>query len=108
VPIDYNEDFFSQEKEEQKPKIVDKKGNPINLTDRQKNVFYQQAREMKEKIQNSLCTKDECHEPTERNVKKMIESEFKMHPLVEGYRKRMQAIGADEKELDIDKLRRGK
>lgn len=88
------------------PNIVDEKGNPINLTDRQKNALYSQAKELKQKISDGLCSRDECRIPNDKNVHKMINSEFKNSEKVETFRKAMKAIGADPKDYNIERWRR--
>lgn len=89
----------------EKPKVVDKKGNPTILKSYQKNGLYDKAKKLKEEIRDNLCNKDECDYPTERNVKKMIHSEFGVQAKIEEYKKCMKAIGADPKDYNIDKLR---
>jgi len=90
----------------QPERIVDERGNECKLTSRQKNALYKQAKELKAKIKGSLCTRDECWDPNERNVKKMINSEFKVSDKIDYFTKAMKAVGADAKDYDIERMRR--
>jgi hypothetical protein len=101
------EDYTIQQEHKKEPvRIVDPHGKDIKLTDRQKNEIYRKARELKEKLRDGMCTKNECWNPSEKNVNKMLKSEFKQAPQVELYRKSMQAIGADPKDISTERLRR--
>lgn len=102
----YEDYEIEQQAKKVPPKIVNRRGEAITLNSRQKNELYRQARDMKEKIKDSLCTKNECWNPSEKNVDKMLRSEFKQAPLVEKYRKTMQAIGADPRDISTERLRR--
>ena len=95
-----------QEKKSQTTRIVDRRGNDIKLSDRQKNEIYRKARDMKERLRDGMCTKNECWAPTDRNVNKMLKGEFKLAPQVELYKKSMQVIGADPKDISTERLRR--
>jgi hypothetical protein len=86
--------------------IVDARGNRINLSTIQKNALYADAKRLKENIKDKLCSRDECNTPNDRNVNKMLRSEFTVKGQIEGFKKRMQAIGADPKEYDINRFRR--
>jgi hypothetical protein len=88
------------------PKVVDKQNNPTNLTSYQKNSLYKKAKQLKAELSDVLCTHTECDIPNERNVKKMLYSEFKNKKKVEEYRDCMKAIGADPKEISTERLRR--
>jgi len=104
--IDYSENFDEVEKPKQEtPIVVNKEGKPIKLTSYQKNSLYKLAKDLKEEIKSALCSKTECWKPTENNVKKMIEIEFKAYPKIDLFKKAMKAIGADPKDYNIDRLR---
>ena len=90
----------------QPEKIVDEQGKECKLTSHQKNALYKQAKELKAKIKGSLCTRDECWDPNERNVNKMIKSEFKVSDKIDYFTKAMKAVGADAKDYDIERMRR--
>lgn len=90
----------------QPEKIVDEKGNETKLSSQVKNSLYKQARALGEKIKKSLCTRDECWHPTEKNVDKMINSEFKISDQIDYFTKAMKAVGADPREYDIERMRR--
>jgi hypothetical protein len=101
-------DEFSSGSCKEKTKITDEKGNEINLSSHQKNSLYSQAKKLESEIKESLCTKDECWTPNHKNVQKMINSEFQANGKIEKFQKAMKALGADPKEFNIEKLRRGK
>ena len=86
--------------------VVDIHGNPIKLSSRQKNAIYAKAKKLKSEIKDSLCTFKECQNPSERNVQKMIHGELK-NKNIEAFKKNMKAIGADPKDYNTEKLRRG-
>ena len=86
--------------------VVNKQGEHYNLSSYQKNGIYRLARDLRDNIKDSLCSKSECREPTDHNVKKMILSEFKAKKKIREFKDRMKAIGADEKDYCIDRLRR--
>lgn len=88
------------------PKTVDKNKNPTSLSSYQKNSLYKKARQLKEQLGDILCTKNECNIPNERNVKKMLYSEFKHKDKIEEYRNCMKAINADPKDISTERLRR--
>ena len=60
---------------------------------------------LREELKYDLCTKDECRNPTDRNVKKMIINELK-NPKTRAYQMAMKVIGADPKECSTERLRR--
>jgi hypothetical protein len=91
---------------EDRPRVVDKRGNEIGLTSYQKNEIYRKAKELKATLPDKMCTKRECDNATPENVNKMLNSEFKASQQMDYYRKSMEAIGADKKDCDIEKLRR--
>lgn len=86
--------------------IVNTKGDKISLTSYQKNEIYRNAKRIKEGLSDILCTKEECRNPTEQNVKKMLGSEFKAREKIEIFKKSMKAIGADPKDCSAERLRR--
>ena len=102
----YQDFEVSQQEHRPQTRIVNKRGEDIKLSDRQKNEIYRKARDMKEKLRDGMCTKNECWAPTDRNVNKMLKGEFKLAPQVELYKKSMQVIGADPKDISTERLRR--
>jgi len=88
------------------PLVVDSHKNPTNLTSYQKNSLYKKAKQLKEQLGDILCTKNECRIPNERNVNKMLHSEFKHKKKVEEYRNCMKAIQADPRDCSTERLRR--
>lgn len=91
---------------DEQPQVVDKRGNPITLTSYQKNEIYARAKRLKEDLRDKMCTRSECEHATPGNVNKMLNSEFKAAKEMEYYKKSMQAIGADVKDFDPEKIRR--
>lgn len=89
-------------------RIIDPKGNPIKLTPSQKNAIYKKAKALRETVKSSLCSKTECWKPTEHNVKKMLNQEFKTKKHREAYIKHMKAIDADPGDYNVEGMRRGK
>ena len=85
--------------------VVNKQGEHYNLSSYQKNGIYRMARDLRDNIKDSLCSKSECREPTDHNVKKMILSEFKAKKKIREFKDRMKAIGADPKDMDIERMR---
>lgn len=88
------------------PQVVDKHGAPIKLSSYQKNEIYRRAKALKEKLSDTMCTRQECSRATPERVDKMLNSEFKAHKEMDYYTKSMQAIGADPKDADIERIRR--
>lgn len=88
------------------PKIVDRNGRPITLTSAQKNEIYRNAKRIKEQLSDKMCTRNECARATPENVNKMLNSEFKSSKQMDVYVKSMQAIGADPKDADVERIRR--
>jgi len=88
------------------PRIVNERGDGIKLTSTQKNAIYEKAKKLKENIRNNMCTQNELHSPTERNVNKMIHGEMAMTKQTEAFKKHMQAIGADPRDYSTERLRR--
>lgn len=86
--------------------VVDAKGNRQILSSYQKNELYRKARDLKEEITKGMCSIRETKQPTEKNVNKMLNSEFKLGSKMNEFRKSMEAIGADPKEYSTEKLRR--
>jgi len=84
----------------------DRCGNTTGLSSRQKNVLYSNAKKLREKIKDGLCKKDECKNPTDYNVRKMIGSEFTLKKDIETFKNSMKALGADPKEYNMERLRR--
>ena len=90
----------------EQPRIVDPKGREITLTTAQKNGIYRKAKAMRESLTEKMCTRQECSKATPERVDKMLNSEFKARPQMEYYKQSMQAIGADPKDADPERLRR--
>jgi hypothetical protein len=88
------------------PKIVDKFNNPTKLSSQQKNELYRKARDLKEQIAKGMCSIRETKQPTEKNINKMLNSEFKLGNKMIEFRKSMEAIGADPKDYETERLRR--
>lgn len=86
--------------------VVDKQGRPITLTSYQKNEIYRRAKSMKESLSDKMCTRQECSKATPERVNKMLNSEFKASQQMDVYKKSMQAIGADPRDCDVERLRR--
>ena len=116
IKIEYQRnpsDSISTEQVGQKEKgttitVLDDNGKKIDkITVYHKNKIYKQAKELRENLHNNMCTKSECWNPTDRNIQKMIKNELK-NPHTRAYKMAMQAIGADPKDYDVEKLRRGK
>ena len=61
---------------------------------------------MKEQFVHGLCTVRETKEPTDKNVNKMIHSEFALKGKIDKFKQSMKAIGADPKDYNVEKLRR--
>jgi len=87
-------------------KLVDRTGAPTVLKTYQKNGLYSKAKKLRSEISEGLCGKEECSSPTDKNVNKMIHSEFRLNPKIEEYKKCMKAIGADPRDYDVNRLRR--
>lgn len=87
------------------PHSVDVEPSKSNSTSK-KNRLYKQALEARSKLRDVLCTKNECAIPNERNVQKMLNSEFKNRELVDKYKNCMKAIGADPRDADPERIRR--
>lgn len=75
------------------------------LTAYQKNKLYKEAKNIREQLPDTLCTKSECWHPIDKNVKKMIHNEMK-NPKIQQYQVAMRAIGADPKDCGTERLRR--
>lgn len=103
--IDYSEGE-TEVKKETPLKIVDLKGNPVSLNARKKNAIYAEAKHLREKIKDSLCTKNECWKPDDHNVNKMIKSEFASSDDVRKYRNMMKVVGAEPNDVSTERLRR--
>ena len=88
------------------PIVTDRHGNPIRLTSYQKNEIYRRAKDLKVQLADKLCTRQECSKATPERVNKMLNSEFKVAPQMEYFKKSMQAIGADPKDIDVERIRR--
>ena len=100
------EDFeVEQEQKKSPPQVVNKKGEYIKLTDRQKNEIYHKAKKLQGQVKDKLCTRNECWSPTDSNVRKMG-LEMKNAPTVQLFKKHMQAIGADPKDYSTERMRR--
>lgn len=91
-------------------RVVDEKGRPVVLNDFQKNEIYRKAKQMRREIEDSLLKKDEMWVPNQHNVDKFRQREG--HPdmtkKIESYRKHMEAIGADPKDIGIHSRRKAR
>lgn len=92
------------------PKIVDTKGNEITLTPHQKNQMYHKAKELRERIKGDLLTKSEHWNPSKENVDKYLKKEGSRdaNAAREMYKKTMEAIGADPRDISTERLRKGR
>lgn len=86
--------------------VVNKQGEHYNLSSYQKNEIYRMARDLRDNIKDSLCSKSECRNPTDHNIKKMLLSEFKAKKQIREFKNRMKTIGADPGDYSVDRLRR--
>ncbi len=114
IKIEYQRnpsDSLSTEQVEQKERgttitVLDDNGKKIEkITVQQKNEIYRQAKQIKEDLKDKLCTKNECNNPTDRNIRKMIYNELQ-NPQTRSYKLAMQAIGADPRDCNPENLRR--
>lgn len=114
TPIEYDEhieDFkgtFPRKPAVEQVKFIDKCGREIRPNSFIKNKMWHEAKQLREEIRDGMCTKTECWRPDERNVNKMIRREFPLKDKVERYKKFMRALGPDEKDLNTERLRRGR
>jgi hypothetical protein len=67
---------------------------------------YRNARNLREQIAPGLCTVRETKDPSDKNVQKMIRSEFALKKKIETFKTSMKTIGADPKDYNVEKLRR--
>ena len=79
-----------------------------NLSVRERNKLYREAKKMREEIRESLCKKDEMMYPTPENVRKFLNTEWRLQQKIRRYKDYMKAQGAEFKEYDVERLRRGK
>lgn len=77
----------------------------IKVTTHHKNKIYKQAKQLRENLRGVLCTKSECWNPTNRNIRKMINNELN-NPKTRAYEMAMKAIGAEPKDCSVESLRR--
>lgn len=91
-------------------RVVDERGRPIVLSSFQKNEIYNKAKQMRREIEDSLLKKDEMWVPNQQNIEKFRQREG--HPdmtkKIELYRKHMEAIGADPKDIGIRSRRKAR
>lgn len=88
------------------PRIVNRHGEEIKLSTSQKNALYRQAKDIREKMVDRMCTRHETHRTDERTVRKMLHSEFANHDKMTYYNKAMKAVGAVGREVDLNNYRR--
>ena len=81
-------------------------GRDERLTQAQRNKLYRQAKELKRKIRDSICTYDEAWIPSPENVQKFIKTDMRLKHEIRYFKDAMKAQGADPKEYDIERLRR--
>ena len=106
--VDYTEDFggTSDRSKDTQITLIDNDGKKINkVTVFHKNKIYKQAKQLASELRHDLCTKSECWNPTDRNIKKMIHNELQ-NPKTRAYQMAMKAIGADPKDCSTEMLRR--
>ena len=84
----------------------DKNGNQVKLSPYMKNKIYREAKELKGKIKDNLCTKGECWNPTNSNIYKMAHREMGMNPDKVRFDALMGNLGADPKDKNLERLRR--
>ena len=104
--IDYSDKEPEIPGENQATRIVDKTGNEISLSSRQKNGLYARAKELRAEISDKMITHAECWSPTDDNVAKMRRREFPLNGKISEYSKIMTAIGANPREREADSYRR--
>ena len=87
--------------------LIDDNGKKINkVTAYHKNKIYRQAKELRGRLRDSMCTKSECWKPNKENVNKMI-GEMR-NPRVTAYKLAMQVVGAEPKDCNPELLRKGR
>lgn len=108
VPVNGNDNYekIFGHSGPKKTQIVDAQNNPTNLTSYQKNSLYKKAKQIKKQLGDILCTRNECNIPNEKNVRKMILSEFKNKKMIQEFKNCMKAISADPRDRDPEHLRR--
>ena len=87
-------------------KAVDKQGRPVKLSSYLKNKIYRECKSMRNDIKDSMCTRNECDNPSEYNINKMKKNEFGNKGNISLYKKLMGNIGADPKDYSTERLRR--
>ena len=88
--------------------VVDEKGNPIELTAHQKSSMYREAMRLKERIRKAMLSYDQHWKPTERDIRLLQKREHSINHLKKRYKDLMEAIGASDSDLDVEKFRRRK
>ena len=106
--VDYVPTCISDNSSKDGVKLIDTAGNPVKLSSYQKNHFYKKAKEFKETIKGALLTEKECWNPSEHNVQKMLDREFRVKGHIDKLKQHMRAIGADPRDYDVEKIRRRK
>lgn len=102
----YGESLPSIRDRKPQARVVDKSGRPQQLSSYQKNALYKQAREIKEKMKDGMCSKKQCWDTDERAIRKMQHSEMRMSPEIKKMKQNMKAIGADPRDFDPERVRR--
>ena len=92
----------------QRRQVVDKDGNPQKLTNYQKSMLLRRAKMLKRRIEKAMVSYDQCWKPTEHNVELLRKREHGVDHLKREYRKIMEAIGASDSDLGLEKFRRRK
>jgi phosphoketolase len=88
--------------------LIDDDGKIINKPNAyHKNKVYKQAKELRDKLRDILPTKDEHWNPTRENVNKVLTRELK-NPKIESFQLAMKSLGADPKDYNIERIRRGR
>ena len=106
----YDPDFVSRDKVSlngRRP--VDRNGNPVKVNGWSKNQIYSKARELREELRGAMLTKDECWDPSERNVQKMMRTEMSLKHRVktQQYRRMMEVVSGNRTENNLERFRRG-
>lgn len=98
---------FAPQRDE-RPKVVDVDGKDISNNQRAKNEMFHEAKRLKEEVRSILCSRDECWNPTTRNVNRMLASEMSPKGIetIQRYANLMRAQGAPRAELNVEGLRR--
>lgn len=87
---------------------VDREGNEVVLTEYQKRHMYRKAMRIKKRIEDAMLSRDQHWNPTERNIDLLSKREHGIGNLKREYSDIMEAIGASDSDLGVEKFRRDK